>query len=274
MRLLLAVALLPLGFTAPADSLGTDAMGRVHLSVLPVHAYVFRRLDSEGTLTETPGYADSMGTTILVPHEPGTMEKVWLSPGGLRGRVTFFVLSRDANGNLSAPSNACVLEADPARSTAAIGRGAQTMLDVPIIQQAPERCGPAALEMVLRYYGAEPASLSAAEGAYDPILRGSLITDLALAARRAGFQATIETLTPESVIDLLNQGVPPILLYQNGVGPVTVRHFGVVTGWDATRDTFTLNEGRVRPRVTRREEFAKRWASAGSQALVIRSSMP
>ncbi len=61
---------------------------------------------------------------------------------------------------------------------------AGTVLGVPIVRQAPERCGQAALEMVLRFYGADPRSLREGERAYDPVLRGSLITDLAAAARR------------------------------------------------------------------------------------------
>src|SRR5689334_18782772 len=51
-------------------------------------------------------------------------------------------------------------------------------LAVPVVRQAPERCGPAALEMVLRFYGAD-SSVGLAEAAYDPVLHGALITDLA-----------------------------------------------------------------------------------------------
>ena len=40
-----------------------------------------------------------------------------------------------------------------------------TLLGVPVVRQAPEHCGQAALEMVLRYYGANEGSLH--EGLYD-----------------------------------------------------------------------------------------------------------
>jgi hypothetical protein len=62
---------------------------------------------------------------------------------------------------------------------------ARSGLAVPIVKQARERCGQAALEMVLRFYGADAAALREADRAYDPALRGSLITDLAVAARTA-----------------------------------------------------------------------------------------
>ena len=149
-----------------------------------------------------------------------------------------------------------------------------TALQVPNIEQEKQRCGPAALEMVLSYYGAGPEALLEAGRAYDPVLRGALITDLASAARRAGYEAEVETLTPLAVIALLQQGVPPILLYQNGNGPLTVRHFGVVTGWDAALGAFTLNDGTAHPRTTRLAELVKRWKPAGSQALVVRRRQP
>jgi ABC-type bacteriocin/lantibiotic exporter with double-glycine peptidase domain len=151
---------------------------------------------------------------------------------------------------------------------------ARTGLDVPIVVQAPERCGQAALEMVLRYYGADSAALHEADRAYDPALRGSLITDLAAAARRAGYEATIATLAPDSLIALLVASVPPIVLYQNGRAPLTAAHFGVVIGWDPARETFTLNDGGVRSRAVGRDNLAKRWRTAGSQALIIRRRSP
>ena len=116
---------------------------------------------------------------------------------------------------------------------------AGTALGVPIVKQGPERCGQAALEMVLRYYGADAASLHEGERAYDSALRGSLITDLAAAARRAGYEAEIATLTPDSLIALLAAGVPPVVLYQRGRRPLTAAHFGVVRGWDPEREVFT-----------------------------------
>src|SRR5438128_2674746 len=83
----------------------------------------------------------------------------------------------------------------------------RTGLDVPIVAQRPERCGQAALEMVLRYYGANAEAIRESDRAYDPALRGSLITDLAAAARRAGYDAEIATLVPDSLVALLATGV-------------------------------------------------------------------
>lgn len=164
---------------------------------------------------------------------------------------------------------AALLAAAAPAARAAEGPGA-LRLAVPVVAQAPERCGPAALAMVLRFHGADSAAVAEADRAYDPALRGSLVTDLAAAARRAGFEAGVETLGPDSLLALLAAGVPPIVLYQAGRGPLTRRHFAVVAGWDPARGEFALHDGGERPRAMRRDDLAKRWRTAGSQALVVR----
>ena len=169
---------------------------------------------------------------------------------------------------------ALLLWAGPSITPSGPPPAVRTVLNVPNVAQSPERCGQAALEMVLRYYEADSAALHEADRAYDPALRGSLITDLAVAARRAGFEATIATLVPDSLIALLAAGVPPIVLYQNGRAPLTVAHFGVVTAWDPSGRDFTLNDGGSRPRVVGRDDLAKRWRTAGSQALIVRRRSP
>ena len=167
-----------------------------------------------------------------------------------------------------------LLLASPSVTPSGRQQAARTGLDIANVEQAPGRCGQAALEMVLRYYGADATALHEADRAYDPALHGSLITDLAAAARRAGYEATIATLAPDSLIALVAAGVPPIVLYQNGRAPLTVAHFGVVTGWDPAREAFTLNDGGARPRVVDRDNLTKRWRTAGSQALIIRRRSP
>jgi hypothetical protein len=263
--LLLAV-LLPLHFTAPADTLGMDAAGRPPLS--SVHEYVFQQLDANDKTTVIPGYADSVGSAILTPHAPGTRETVWLAPGANRSPVTIYVLSLDASGKLIARSNGSVLA--PRSVPWATRSAAWTALNVPIVEQAPERCGEAALAMVLRYYGAAPTALREVDGVFNPAVAGSRIDDLADAARRAGYDATVAALTPDSLIELLSDGVPPILLYRDGSGPAAPGRFGVVTEWDASQASFTLNDGTARRRVTRRDDLVKQWTLAGSLALIVR----
>lgn len=143
-------------------------------------------------------------------------------------------------------------------------------LAVPVIRQARERCGPAALQMVMRYYHADSAAEAEAEKAYDPVLRGALITDLAAAARRAGFDAVVGTPGADSLAMLLGQDIPPILLIDSGVGPLQKGHYVVLVGWDGPGAKVTFHDGGSKPRTTGREALMKRWSSAGSRALVVR----
>jgi ABC-type bacteriocin/lantibiotic exporter with double-glycine peptidase domain len=147
------------------------------------------------------------------------------------------------------------------------GTGAE--LPVPVVRQAPERCGQAALAMVLRYYGAD-TSLAEADRAYDRALRGSLITDLAAAARRAGFEARVVAIGEDSLRLLLAEGVPPVLLVHRGAGPLTIGHYGVVIGWDPGRDRYAVNDGGAATRHVARADLMRRWRSAGSLALIVR----
>jgi len=156
----------------------------------------------------------------------------------------------------------------------ALAAPAPDRLPVPVIRQAPERCGPAALAMVLRFYGADSAALAEAGRAYDPVLRGSLITDLAAAARRAGFSASVRQVPEESLRVLLDARVPPVLLYRRGVGVISVGHYGVVVGWDAGRQRYAVNDGSGATRTFSRADLMRRWHAAGALALVVRPPGP
>lgn len=139
MNFLLAAVLLPLTFTAPADSLGPDALGRVEVSSDPVCAYLFYRRSQHGTVTVIPGYADSTGKAILEPHTPGTRETVWLEPDPNGNTTTVFLVSLDERGNLSAPSNECDIERRSVLVKSDVRGPTRTALVVPVVEQARER---------------------------------------------------------------------------------------------------------------------------------------
>ena len=124
--------------------------------------------------------------------------------------------------------------------------------------------------MVMRYYGAGSVRVREACGGRT---RTSNISGLAAAARHAGYLATVVTLTPDSLIDLVVSRVPPILLYASRPRAASVTRFGVVTGWDPARGTFTLLDGGAQARVVGRADLAREWQTAGSQALVVRRAL-
>lgn len=142
-------------------------------------------------------------------------------------------------------------------------------LPVPAIRQAPERCGPAALAMVLRFYGAD-SSVGEAERAYDPALHGALITDLAGAARRSGFDAAVAQVGEDSLRALLADRVPPVLLVHHGAGPIAIAHYAVLIGWDPATGRYDVNDGASATRRVPRERLLRQWRAAGSLALIVR----
>lgn len=156
-------------------------------------------------------------------------------------------------------------------SPLAVARAATALppLDVPIVVQTPERCGPAALEMVLRFHGAGSEVVPVVESAFDPVLHGTLITELARASRRAGFAARIATLSPDSLVARLSLGLPTIVLFESGRAPFGVAHYAVVTGWNSGLREFTLLDGKASPRRISESDLARRWRALGSQALMV-----
>ncbi len=161
-----------------------------------------------------------------------------------------------------------------ATALAMAGTAEAIRLDVPVVRQAPERCGPAALAMVLAYYGADSASLGAADATYDPALRGALVTDLAACAKRLGYPARLAAPGADSLAVLLASGRPPILLVGRGIGPLVRAHYIVVTGWDPARRRYTMNDGGATPRGIGAASLARQWARQGGQALIVSPRTP
>jgi len=156
--------------------------------------------------------------------------------------------------------------------TTSVGTPGAVRLEVPIVRQAPAHCGPAALTMVMRFYGADSATAATAERAFDPALQGALITDLAEVARSAGFGAEIVRYSDSLLVAELYRGCPPIVLFQNGPGLVTTPHYAVVVAWDPAGGAYTLHDGASKPRRIRRADLAARARVAGGRALIVRRS--
>src|SRR6516165_888048 len=80
-----------------------------------------------------------------------------------------------------------VVTLDAVQADVAAGQG--HLIRVPFIPQETYQCGPAALAMVLQYYGAAVGPDEIARELYLPSIRGTLNLDLEFFARRRGFQA-------------------------------------------------------------------------------------
>ena len=146
---------------------------------------------------------------------------------------------------------------------------ARVIPDVPFIPQKKERCGPAALAIVLHYYGARVSPDDLAREVYRREISGTLNLDLLLAARRHGFDGQAAAGTPAELKRWIDRGVPVIVLL--GLHPPqTVFHYAVVYGYDDATRVFTLHSAKSPGAVLSYDEFAAAWAAASSWMLVVK----
>lgn len=152
-------------------------------------------------------------------------------------------------------------------------RGSSDSLSVPFLAQPPDLCGPAALYMIERFYGARPDFDTIVAATHLPALKGSIPELLADAARRDGFQAAVlHNLLPSTLHALLLDEQPLILLL--GPDPEaddgdTRGHFIVLTSHDLATDDITAHSGNTKNRAYAAEQWLPRWNAAGNVAVWI-----
>lgn len=139
---------------------------------------------------------------------------------------------------------------------------------VPFIDQDEFECGPAALAMLLQSAGlaASPAQLR--PQVFLPGRRGSLQTELLVAARRQGLPAyRLEPSLP-ALLQELAAG-HPVLVFQNLALPIyPVWHYAVVLGFDRERGSLRLHSGHTPDLEMPLSTFERTWERGGYWAMV------
>lgn len=142
---------------------------------------------------------------------------------------------------------------------------AATLLGVPFVPQREDTCGPAALAMVLRYWGRPVLHDELAADLVDPELHGSAGSRLADVARESGLRAVAFRGDSEALREAVARGRPVVVAWGLGGGRF---HNVVVVGFDGERivvhDPARGADRRIAPR-----RFEERWAAAGHWALVV-----
>lgn len=157
---------------------------------------------------------------------------------------------------------------DAVRSDVAAGHG-HLITTVPFIPQEAYQCGPAALAMVLQYYGAPIGQDEIARAIYLPSVRGTLNLDLEFYARRRGFQARAFSGTLERVKAELRRDRPLIVFQDLGLPGYPLPHYAVLLGFDDRTQTVVLHSGPAANRVVPYPEFERSWARRNAWTLVI-----
>jgi ABC-type bacteriocin/lantibiotic exporter with double-glycine peptidase domain len=132
---------------------------------------------------------------------------------------------------------------------------------VPFVGQRGESdCGPAALAMVLRFWGVA-GTLEAAGAATAGELRDF--------ARGRGLQAFLIKGNPQDLRDELARGRPLIVGLGKQVGRKTLGHFEVLVGYHSGRKSFLTLDPASGWRENSAEGFAREWAVADQLLLIV-----
>ncbi|MFA6148585.1 MAG: C39 family peptidase [bacterium] len=154
-----------------------------------------------------------------------------------------------------------------ARSAAASGPPSSVIAGVPFLPQEEDTCGPSSLAMVLGFLGRDVATSEVVRETRTEGLKGTLITDLAAAARRRGFAAEIADLDLPRLRERISAGVPVILLVDLGVWSWSRPHYLVAYGW--TPEGVVAHSGRERGKVIPFPTLDAQWAKMGRLAIVV-----
>ncbi len=102
---------------------------------------------------------------------------------------------------------------------------------------------------------------------YSPGARGVLGIDLEIYARRKGFSVTQKKGSVGELKDLIDQGIPPIILVSYGFYVYQLDHFLVVKGYN---EKGIITNSRRPDEFIPYEELERIWKRAGYWMLVIR----
>jgi ABC-type bacteriocin/lantibiotic exporter with double-glycine peptidase domain len=138
---------------------------------------------------------------------------------------------------------------------------------VPFLPQEEDTCGPSSLAMVLRFLGKDVDTREIVRETRTEGLKGTLITDLAGAARRRGFASDIADLDLPRLRERIVAGVPVILLVDLGIWTWSRPHYLVAYGW--TPEGVVAHSGREQGKVIPFSTLDAQWARMGRLAIII-----
>jgi ABC-type bacteriocin/lantibiotic exporter with double-glycine peptidase domain len=138
---------------------------------------------------------------------------------------------------------------------------------VPFLPQEDDTCGPSSLAMVLVFLGQDVNTLEIVRETRTEGLKGTLITDLAGAARRRGFAAEVVDLDLPRLRERISAGDPVILLVDLGIWTWSRPHYLVAYGW--TPEGVVAHSGREQAKVIPFSTLDAQWAKMGRLAILV-----
>jgi hypothetical protein len=121
--------------------------------------------------------------------------------------------------------------------------------------------------MLLRFYGRDVTTGDLVRETRTAGLRGTLITDLAAAARRRGVPAEVVDLDVPALRERVAAGQPAILLLDLGVWAWSRPHYLLAYG--VTPEGVVANSGETQGQIIPYGTLERQWAKMGNLAIVI-----
>ena len=148
--------------------------------------------------------------------------------------------------------------------------GAKIIKNVPFVKQKDKFCGPAAMASVMNFYGQDVSQDQVAQEVYSPELKGALISDMEDFAREMGYNASTVNGDENTLISLIDENVPSIILVDLGIWVVSVPHYYVVYGYNESKETFIINTGFTSSKEINFEDLDKEWEKMNRLMLIVR----
>jgi hypothetical protein len=137
---------------------------------------------------------------------------------------------------------------------------------VPFLPQEEDSCGPSSLAMLLRFHGKDATTAEIFGETRTAGLRGTLITDLAAAARRRGVPAEVAVLDLPGLRKRIAGGEPVILLVDLGTWVWSRPHYLLAYG--VTPHGVVANSGGSEGAVIPFDTLDAEWEKMGRIAIV------
>lgn len=137
---------------------------------------------------------------------------------------------------------------------------------VPFLPQEEDSCGPSSLAMLLRFHGRPATTRELIDQTRTSGLRGTLITDLAAAARSRGLPAEVTNLDLAGLRQRILAGEPVILLIDLGVWEWSRPHYLLAFG--VRPDGVVAHSGRSEGMVIPYAKLLRQWQKMGRLAVV------
>ena len=152
-------------------------------------------------------------------------------------------------------------------------KGSTILPDIPFFKQEDYQCGPAVLATVIDYWykrtgkGIWITPDQIVSDIYSPTARGVLGIDLEIYSRKVGFRGRQFAGSVKDLIGAVDQGTPPIILVDYGLGFYQQGHFMVVTGYGSAG--VIVNSGPDQNRFIPEKDLDRIWKKTGYWTFIM-----